>query len=1121
MVQSLFQGQSKIHPYWKEPLLQLSRPAARALVEQLDPYQCPMGYDPCATPRNAMRSTGTETTIDGGLASAKTAGKKGSFLAYGREQKEKYPDTVLLTRCGDFYEAFGIDAIMLVEHCGLNAMAGKAKAGCPIRNIQPTLDGLTPLGFRVAVYEEATDTDSSRGAAASGGSKSRIKNRFLAQIVSAASPTYLYDLVLLGNYDTLATAPPSRPYVGILSLSSGYTMVEVDVDEQKVFVSERLTAEAVACRLAAFPPADPLIYVPSMTEYRESKSSSSSSSSYAGGALSSMSLPFLPSRKDSMSAGPGARLRTKMVPPTLVQEPRPGVTDVDRAKNTIVTTLLQLTERQEEEDEESSSGSRRRTSVDDFTVVTSSERQEQTNQTQTNPLYVETATQLGLMDDPAIPSLVSYLLPNSAPAASRRFLRRYLLTPPPPPIADAMRKLVASLKHSDSPPLPPLVVPPVGKVLALLRAGQASAQVFAELLRAMHSTILLLDTLQNSELVEALMVILEYESGMAADPASLRLRCDEASKVIETIVSPLYHSRLRQQDLLESDRTNYFGEVIPSSFLDRNEAIWRGRVRCDAIPESYARVQETAERLAQVVAREFWGMPLSELLQEPKRVSPIVQDIFNNIFALREAPRIKSNEVQYIHPRDRFGKVIRNRYTTEQVQNALSDYVAACERARLEVASVLEKLSQSLYDDGHIPAIVQASHVNLILSSAYNHAAKANSLGWSQAEIFEGGTHGDADTAGSFNNLWPYWMDRSDAVANSFDLSGMWILTAPNMAGKSTVLRSTAAVALLSACGLCAPIGPDSKVRRFDHIFVRGASSDIPSEQKSAFGAEMGDVAALLRCCGDRSLVFVDELGRGTSPRDGTRLAAAVLEAMAQSGMSGIFATHLHDILKLPLKDMGRIHKKMMAIHQSDSTGNEISDYTWTYRLVDGVCTDSMALATAARFGLPTEVLRRAEEFTTYLPDSANSISVNSSVTTRDDTTKDIHVVEQLSNLESVKMLVESKAEQRGTLIPARWSVPASLDGVSCVYILQLNGGDNPRYYVGETDNLRNRIEQHRAKGKCWLDAEAIALPIPAGKSEARALESMLIQTLAKAGVPLQSTADGRFTRTSRLNLNS
>ena len=73
-------------------------------------------------------------------------------------------------------------------------------------------------------------------------------------------------------------------------------------------------------------------------------------------------------------------------------------------------------------------------------------------------------------------------------------------------------------------------------------------------------------------------------------------------------------------------------------------------------------------------------------------------------------------------------------------------------------------------------------------------------------------------------------------------------------------MRSTAAASLLTVCGLCAPLESGSYVQRFDNIFVRGASADVPTESKSAFGAEMADVAALMRACGKDSLVFVDEV---------------------------------------------------------------------------------------------------------------------------------------------------------------------------------------------------------------------------------------------------------------------
>ena len=333
--------------------------------------------------------------------------------------------------------------------------------------------------------------------------------------------------------------------------------------------------------------------------------------------------------------------------------------------------------------------------------------------------------------------------------------------------------------------------------------------------------------------------------------------------------------------------------------------------------------------------------------------SPIVQDLFNNLIALKAvpswAPKNKKDQSQYYHPRDRNGKLLRNRYTTARVEDAVSAYVEACGFATASITSVLSNLSETLCETGHLPAISQAAHINLILSTATQHAAQANYLGWNMATIED--TRETSSNVFQFKDIWPYWMDKSECVLNSFDLNGMFILTAPNMSGKSTIMRATAAAALLTNCGFCAPL-EGGVVPRFDNIFVRGASSDVPSENKSAFGAEMQDIASLLRACGDKSLVFVDELGRGTSPTDGASLAGAVLEEMASLGMRGFFATHLHSILELPLNDEAKynIVKKQM----------ETSKDSWTYKLVDGVCKDSQAFKTAAKFGISESIIQRA-----------------------------------------------------------------------------------------------------------------------------------------------------------------
>lgn len=160
VIDGLFAKKScKLDIYWEEPLLELTRPVARDLAKQLDTTICPMGYDP----DNGTKKGGGPTT----------RGKRVGFLGYCRDQKELYPEHVILVRCGDFYETFGVDAMLLVEHVGLNPMAGKARSGCPKQNIQATLDGLTQQGLSVAVYEEIAPVGTNSGSTTT----SKLKQR--------------------------------------------------------------------------------------------------------------------------------------------------------------------------------------------------------------------------------------------------------------------------------------------------------------------------------------------------------------------------------------------------------------------------------------------------------------------------------------------------------------------------------------------------------------------------------------------------------------------------------------------------------------------------------------------------------------------------------------------------------------------------------------------------------------------------------------------------------------------------------------------------------------------------------------------------------------------------------
>jgi hypothetical protein len=625
------------------------------------------------------------------------------------------------------------------------------------------LDGLTGAGFRVAVYEEWNGVNDGElaemilgdGDAGKGGSK--LKKRYLAQVVSSANPTYMHGLVLkddssatddssASHGDTISLSSPGRSYVGVIETQAGYTLVEISSEERTVVVSERLTAEAVSCRLVAYPPADPLFYVPPYSDESGSSTRRRRLDRLPFLPWRQTSSPLIASQRYSQSGDFGVmmgKVRVKTLPPSLVVVHSPDLTDVERAKQTIVSAFLRL-----EDDsisapsslEESTPSSplrkqqRRVVTHDDFVIVASAgsqpEMQSHLTVTKTHPLHLETATQLGLMSDPAIHPLVSSLLPDSAPSSSRRFLRRWLLIPPPPDIADAMSQLVGTLTE-DNRALPSLNAPPLtGKVISLIRAGQASAAVYREILSALDaaSKVLLLDG-ENIEIddgssgsiVHPLLKILHHDTGVEAlDANSLRQKFMEAATLIRSVVSTqnleqtLYNTDCKTDDDSDGDYISYFGDVVPPAFLERNEAIWRGRVKPSALKHSH-RVPLAAKRLADAIAVDLWGVDavscdnngVIDLSDAKESKNPIVQDIFNNLIAIRSIPswskESNTNKVEsdnsnneansrYFHPRDRNGKVLRNRYTTERVQEAISEYVEVCVDARSEVERVLMTL---------------------------------------------------------------------------------------------------------------------------------------------------------------------------------------------------------------------------------------------------------------------------------------------------------------------------------------------------------------------------------------------------------------------------------------------
>jgi hypothetical protein len=168
----------------------------------------------------------------------------------------------------------------------------------------------------------------------------------------------------------------------------------------------------------------------------------------------------------------------------------------------------------------------------------------------------------------------------------------------------------------------------------------------------------------------------------------------------------------------------------------------------------------------------------------------------------------------------------------------------------------------------------------------------------------------------------------------------------------------------------------------------------------------------------------------------------------------------------------------------------------------------SLALLTASKFGLPESIIKRASELSKFW--DSNSSEHMESVVNMIDRSPVMNDIQYATSI-----LEETVGKGPIIYIPPSYMSPPSLEGKSCVYILQIGDSNTSsmRYYVGETDSLARRLSDHRSKGKDWSALKAIAIEIDEGKSKARSIESLVIQKLAKSGFNMISIADGRSIR--------
>ena len=185
------------------------------------------------------------------------------------------------------------------------------------------------------------------------------------------------------------------------------------------------------------------------------------------------------------------------------------------------------------------------------------------------------------------------------------------------------------------------------------------------------------------------------------------------------------------------------------------------------------------------------------------------------------------------------------------------------------------------------------------------------------------------------------------------------LITGPNMGGKSTYMRQTALIVLLAHCGSFVPAA-SAHIGDIDRIFTRIGSADDLAGGKSTFMVEMIETANILNQATNKSLVLMDEVGRGTATTDGLAIAHACVNRLVEIGCLTLFATHYFELTQLT-NDIGNHHADIRNVHVAASEVD--GQLLLLHQIKDGAASSSFGLHVAKMAGIPTQVLEDAKRY--------------------------------------------------------------------------------------------------------------------------------------------------------------
>ena len=310
----------------------------------------------------------------------------------------------------------------------------------------------------------------------------------------------------------------------------------------------------------------------------------------------------------------------------------------------------------------------------------------------------------------------------------------------------------------------------------------------------------------------------------------------------------------------------------------------------------------------------------------------------------------------FIHRQTLAGQV---RFTTAELGELKSKIANAADRALALELEVFDRLTAAVAAaSGAIKAAADALAVIDVVAALAALAAERDyvrpEVDDSVAFAISGGRHPVVEQALTAS-AGPFIANDCDLSPPAEEKAGrIWLITGPNMAGKSTFLRQNALIAVLAQMGGFVPARA-AHIGAIDRLFSRVGAADDLARGRSTFMVEMVETAAILNQAGERALVILDEIGRGTATFDGLSIAWATIEHLHENNRCrALFATHFHEMTALAAK-LNRLHNATMRVKEWHG------DVVFLHEVVPGAADRSYGIQVAKLAGLPPSVIERAK----------------------------------------------------------------------------------------------------------------------------------------------------------------